>query len=169
MNSKHKISATSILLTHSNRALMIGQIVDNRVIPGLCYLDVVKQDEGGKTVLKPRRPFQHKLPDPKDEPRAKPSAPDYAGYEFMQARGCIIIDTETENGLVAVLPIGMAQVSSVNLSRQCGDYVKKGEEISWFEFGGSDIVLVFEKVADAKSFAPIGQHHLMGEAFCQLH
>ena len=139
----------------------------NEVIEGLCYLEVVeKKDKDGKKVLEPRCPFQEK---PLDPGNSEPDAPDDAGYEFIQTRGCIIIDTGAVNGLVAVLPIGMAQVSSIKLSKQEGDMVKKGEEISWFEFGGSDIVLVFEKEADPNSFALMGEHHLMGQKLCQLH
>ena len=86
----------------------------------------------------------------------------------MQRRGCIIIDTEGPNGLVAALPIGMFQVSSINLSVKTGDIVKKEEEISWFEFGGSDIVLVFEKKAKAQMFVDKNKPRLMGEELCRL-
>ena len=138
---------------------MNSQIVESHTIQGLNYLEVEKtDDEDGNTKLQPRR--SHK---------ADTDAPDNAGYEFIQARGCVIIDTGAENGLVAVLPIGMAQVSSVNLSVKRGDTVRKGDEISWFEFGGSDIVLVFEKAAGAKNFVPPDVHHLMGQTLCRLH
>lgn len=70
-------------------------------------------------------------------------APDDAGYQWCQARGLIIIDTVVY-GNVTVLPIGMAQVSSVQITVQKNQRDKKGEEISYFQFGGSDIVIVFE-------------------------
>ncbi|KXH67806.1 hypothetical protein CSAL01_01044 [Colletotrichum salicis] len=80
--------------------------------------------------------------------------PDEAGYQFLQARGCVIIKNSLL-GYVAVLPIGMAQVSSVNLKWQPGPGEQypiqpnvnsnKGEEIFHFEFGSSDIILVFQK------------------------
>jgi len=79
----------------------------------------------------------------KCEPVQGVQAPDSPGYQFLQARGCVVIDSPI--GLVAVLPIGMAQVSSVKLSVKKDDVVKKGQEISYFQFGGSDIVLVFER------------------------
>lgn len=47
----------------------------------------------------------------------------------------------------AVLPIGMAQVSAVRLSVRAGDVLCKGDEISTFAFGGSDIVCVFQRRA----------------------
>ncbi|ESU09308.1 hypothetical protein FGSG_12362 [Fusarium graminearum PH-1] len=53
-------------------------------------------------------------------------------------------------GLVAVLPIGMAQVSSVKMTTQVGDKVKKGDEIFYFQFGGSDVICVFQPKADLK-------------------
>jgi phosphatidylserine decarboxylase len=82
------------------------------------------------------------------------TAPDKAGYQWNQTRGIIVIDTSydsrgrkkaVDNGLVAVLPIGMAQVSSVVITVKEGEYVEKGQNISYFQFGGSDIVTVFQK------------------------
>ena len=76
-------------------------------------------------------------------------APDSPGYQFLQARGLILIDNK-DVGLVAVLPIGMAQVSLVVLRVKKGDVVEKGQEISYFQFGGSDIVMVFQKDSKVK-------------------
>ena len=73
--------------------------------------------------------------------------PNSPGYQFLQARALILIKTK-DIGHVAVLPIGMAQVSSVLLSVKKNDTVKKGQEIACFNLGGSDVVMVFEK--DAK-------------------
>ncbi len=47
-------------------------------------------------------------------------------------------------GLVAILPIGMAQVSSVNITAEEGVTLAKGEAFGYFLFGGSDIVMLFE-------------------------
>lgn len=68
-------------------------------------------------------------------------APDNAGYQFTQARGLVVLDTPI--GLVAVFPIGMAQVSSVIVPAEVGGTLRKGEEISYFQFGGSDIDCAF--------------------------
>ena len=77
---------------------------------------------------------------------------------------------ETENyGLVAVMPIGMSQVASVNFepNLQVGDRVKKGDMLGYFLFGGSDFVLVFQKEAAFKLLSPkkgnTYEHILMGE------
>lgn len=78
-------------------------------------------------------------------------APDDAtdGYEFIQARGIIAIDTSNSSegniGIVAVLPIGMSQVSSVNMFNLSGKSIKKGDEFGYFTFGGSDIMLLFQE------------------------
>lgn len=82
------------------------------------------------------------------------TAPDHAGYQWCQTRGLVVIDTSydskgnkksVDHGVVAVLPIGMAQVSSVILTVKEGDFLEKGQNISYFQFGGSDIVTVFQK------------------------
>ncbi|KAF2144340.1 uncharacterized protein K452DRAFT_357193 [Aplosporella prunicola CBS 121167] len=70
-------------------------------------------------------------------------APDCPGYQFLQTRGLVVIDNPVL-GKVAVLPIGMAMISGVKLFVKAGDKVEKGQEISTFLFGGSDIICVFQ-------------------------
>ena len=75
-------------------------------------------------------------------------APDGAenGYEFTQARGLVIMDAGPEVGKVAILPIGMCQVSGVDMYTELqGKKVVKGQEFGKFRFGGSDIIMLFEK------------------------
>lgn len=75
-------------------------------------------------------------------------APDGAGdgYEFTQARGLVIVDAGPVVGKVAILPIGMAQVSGVEMYENLkGQHVVKGQEFGKFRFGGSDIIMLFEK------------------------
>ena len=67
------------------------------------------------------------------------------GYEFIQTRGILILDTGEENGIVAVIPVGMAQVSSVNMNAKKGVHLYKGQEFGYFLFGGSDIILLFQE------------------------
>lgn len=74
-------------------------------------------------------------------------APDGAGdgYEFTQARGLVIIDAGPVVGKVAILPIGMCQVSGVDMYTDLqGKTVVKGQEFGKFRFGGSDIIMLFE-------------------------
>ena len=75
-------------------------------------------------------------------------APDSSdgAYEFQQARGVFVVDTGGPAGLVASVPIGMAQVSGVDMYTQMlGKKVKKGDEFGKFRFGGSDTILLFQK------------------------
>lgn len=75
-------------------------------------------------------------------------APDGAGdgYEFTQARGLVIVDAGPIVGKVAVLPIGMCQVSGVEMYKKLkGTTALKGQEFGKFKFGGSDIIMLFEK------------------------
>ena len=74
---------------------------------------------------------------------------------------------ETKIGLVAVLPMGMAQVSSVVITAEVGVTLRKGEEISYFQFGGSDIVLVFEARSNVSITANVGTHYKVGNRIAQ--
>ena len=87
-------------------------------------------------------------------------APDTPGYQFAQNRGLVVL--ETEIGLVAVLPMGMAQVSSVVLTAEKGITLTKGDEISYFQFGGSDIVVIFQRQSNVNITAQPGTHYKMG-------
>ncbi|KAK2607653.1 hypothetical protein N8I77_006316 [Diaporthe amygdali] len=142
---------------HRQHAPVGGTVVEANVIQSLAYMQVVADEDTGE--LKPHRSCVSKEPKPTRTHGLFDTldAPDEAGYQFLQTRGCIIIKNELL-GHVAVLPIGMAQVSSVKLAWEPtrGEKypihpnvkIKKGDEISHFEFGGSDIVLVFQKDAD---------------------
>jgi phosphatidylserine decarboxylase precursor len=83
-------------------------------------------------------------------------APDSSqgGYEFAQARGVIVLDTKEspfgDIGLVAAIPVGMAQVSSVNMIATVGSSLLKGDEFGYFLFGGSDIIVLFQAGAQAR-------------------
>ena len=78
-------------------------------------------------------------------------APDSSvgAYEFQQARGVFVVDTGGPAGLVASVPIGMAQVSGVDMyTKMQGKNVEKGDEFGKFMFGGSDTILLFQKNPD---------------------
>ena len=65
-------------------------------------------------------------------------------WQSVETRGCVLI--RTAYGMVAVIPVGMGQVSSVNFLETVkpGAEVKKGDELGYFLFGGSDCVMLFE-------------------------
>ena len=68
----------------------------------------------------------------------------YLSWQSIETRGCVLINTDY--GMVAVIPVGMGQVSSINFldSVKPGTKVKKGDELGYFLFGGSDCVMLFE-------------------------
>ena len=96
------------------------------------------------------------------------------GWQNIETRGCVIIENKTY-GLVALLPIGMSQVSSVNFEDtiKAGKTVKKGDMLGYFLFGGSDIVMLFQSKVDFTLTVPqesnsAYRHVLMGEAYGKL-
>lgn len=76
---------------HRQHAPVGGKVVEANVIQGLAYLQVVADPETGK--LKPHRSYVSKEP---KQSRTENQlfdtldAPDEAGYQFLQARGCVI-------------------------------------------------------------------------------
>ena len=90
-----------------------------------------------------------------DKLKGKYNPVDSIGWQFSQTRGYVIIDTG-KYGLVALIPMGMAQVSSVNFEKSVivGSKHKKGDMLGYFLFGGSDFIMVFQKIAGFKILAP---------------
>ena len=74
------------------------------------------------------------------------------GYEFFQNRGVVTLDTSVSGagdiGIVAVIPVGISHVSSVILTSVKGTTMAKGEEFGYFQFGGSDIIVLFQEGVD---------------------
>jgi len=122
---------------HRYHVPVAGTVREVRNISGKVYMDVSRNADGDLDVV------------------------DGDTYQFSQERGLIVIESP-EVGLVAVLPIGMSYVSSVNLSARVGDELRKGDEFGYFLFGGSDIVMVFQDkgiVLDAE----VGSKYLQGQ------
>ncbi|KAL9118488.1 MAG: hypothetical protein Q9187_004970 [Circinaria calcarea] len=142
---------------HRQHAPVGGKVLEARVVPGDVYLEVnivdgpPREDGASKKLVAARS---------MDGAMRQFDAPDTAGYQFAQARGLVVL--ETAIGLVAVLPMGMGQVSSVVLTAEVGMTLQKGEEISYFQFGGSDIVLVFEAKSNVSLTAQLGAHYKVG-------
>lgn len=71
-----------------------------------------------------------------------------SGFEFSQNRGVVTVDTSASDagdiGVVAVVPVGMAHVSSVRVTAEADRLMAKGEEFGYFQFGGSDIIVLFQ-------------------------
>ena len=138
---------------HRQHAPVGGKVVEARVIQGQVYQEV----EAREVVENPGKHHLHlkRIYDSFDTP----------GYQFAQTRGLIVLDTPI--GLVAVLPIGMSQVSSVIITAEVGVTVRKGEELSYFQFGGSDIILLFESSSNVCFTAQRTLHYKMGTKIAQ--
>jgi phosphatidylserine decarboxylase precursor len=127
---------------HRYHVPVAGTIREVRNVSGRVYMDVFREDDGTLNVV------------------------DGDTYQFNQERGLVVIDSP-EIGLVAVLPIGMAYVSSVNLTTEVGAELRKGDQFGYFMFGGSDIVMVFQDrnvILDAE----IGRKYLQGQRLGEL-
>ena len=90
------------------------------------------------------------------------------GFQMVETRSCAIIETE-DYGLVAMMPIGMSQICSCNWTEglHVGKTVSRGDEMGYFLFGGSDIVMLFQKDVNV-SIVHNGGHLLIGEAYAKL-
>lgn len=127
-----------------------GVIKEVRIIPG-------KSVAGGYTTW-----------DPVNERYAFDASA--VGWQTIETRGYVILETE-DYGLVALLPIGMWPVSSVNFEEivQVGTQVNKGDMLGYFLFGGSDFIMIFQDSVQFQLTAPLKeqsdsyQHILMGE------
>lgn len=63
----------------------------------------------------------------------------------VATRAVMVIDTGVEGlGLVACVFVGMCEISSCVMTVSIGDSVKKGDEIGYFQYGGSTHCVIFE-------------------------
>ncbi len=121
-----------------------GKVLETKVIQGQAYLGITVD----------------KIIDSKGRERNHLTATDGTGYQFFQTRGLIVI--ESPIGLVACLPMGMAQVSSINITAQKGVTLRKGEELGYFKFGGSDFVMCFERSSNVQLTVQPNEHVQQG-------
>ena len=140
---------------HRQHAPVGGKVLEARVIHNQVYLEVEAVEILETT-------DKHSL-----HLKAAYDSFDTPGYQFAQSRGLIVLDTPI--GLVAVLPIGMCQVSSVIITAEVGVTIRKGEELSYFQFGGSDIILLFESSANVCFSAQRTLHYKMGAKIAQAY
>lgn len=97
------------------------------------------------------------------------------GWQSIETRGCVILETP-DYGLVALMPIGMGTVGSVNFEENviAETIVNKGDMLGHFAFGGSDFIIIFQDGVTFTLDAPIQEngnsfkHILMGERFGTL-
>jgi phosphatidylserine decarboxylase len=114
-----------------------GTVKDVRKIPGNVVVKAIKKEDGSVETV------------------------DETGFQFTQTRGLVVMESAV--GLVALLPIGMGHVSSVNITVEKGATLTKGQEFGYFCYGGSDMVMLFQ--AGRVSFtANCNTHYKQGEA-----
>ena len=94
---------------------------------------------------------------------------DTPGWQSIETRGCVILDTP-DYGIVALLPIGMMPVTSINWAPEVkvGAEVTKGQELGHFLFGGSDFVILFQSGISFTLKPQLFSHQLMGEELGRL-
>lgn len=106
---------------HRWHAPVSGTVLEARVIPGLMFSELLSE---GFDIS---------------------AGTNSQGYEAMvNTRGLIVIENPTF-GKVAVVPIGITEISSVTIAVSPGDTVEKGQELGYFSYGGSSLALVFQK------------------------
>ena len=92
------------------------------------------------------------------------------GWQTIKTRGLVLLET-ADYGYVAILPVGMSQISSVLFENTVtpGAKVNKGDPLGRFLFGGSDIIMLFEKEAGFEITVPpadnVHEHRLMGQEY----
>jgi len=110
---------------HRWHAPVSGNVVDAYLVPGTYYSDT------------PSAGFDTGGPDKSQ------------GYiTAVATRAVLVIDTGVIGlGLVACIFVGMGEVSSCIISIRRGDKISKGQEIGYFQFGGSTHCLIFQSSA----------------------
>jgi phosphatidylserine decarboxylase len=174
---------------HRQHAPASGTVLEAKFIPGQVYLQVELHvlDEAARETASGA--LANAV-----IPKRYLDADDATGYQFVQCRGLMVLQTRI--GKIAILPMGMAQVSSVAFAEPASDglpqklirltdeekkglsydeqvklvnekvrkalvgkSIEKGDMISSFLFGGSDIVLVFERRSAMNITAQVGVHY----------
>lgn len=112
---------------HRFHAPVSGKIVDLRFVDGV-------HNAGGTIIWD------------KEQDRYRYETLNNENFQMLEKRGVIVIDSP-EWGRVAMVSVGVAQVSSVNWLPELaiGTEVTAGQELGYFLCGGSDVVLFFEK------------------------
>ena len=128
---------------HRFHVPVAGQLLELRTVMGRVTMDVHQLADGSLSVSR--------------------SA---IGYQFQQERGIAILDSPV--GLVAVLPIGMGMVSSVTFSAKPDSRLRKGDELGFFSFGGSDVVLLFQAGARVSWLLSEGEFIHQGQPYATV-
>lgn len=126
----------SALSYHRWHTPVSGKIVKSYVIPGTYYSEPLYDDF-----------TETEAADPMGESTSQ-------GYITAAAtRGAIFIEADNAKiGLIALLFVGMAEVSTSEITVKEGQVVKKGEQLGMFHFGGSTHCILFRKGVEVSGF-----------------
>jgi phosphatidylserine decarboxylase len=111
-----------------------GKVLKTRVVDGTYYSEI--PSEGFYDPLHTGDHLNGHQPDP-----AAPN--DSQGYISEVATRAMIFIENPVLGTVCFLPIGMAEVSSCEITVSEGDTIEKGDPVGMFHFGGSSHCLIF--------------------------
>lgn len=137
----------SALSYHRWHAPVSGKIVKTYVVDGTYYSEPLFEGVGNPDV-------QVKEIDLANQVTSQ-------GYiTSTQTRAIIFIEAdEPAIGLMAFIGVGMAEVSTCDITVKEGQHVTKGDEIGMFHFGGSTHCLLFRKGVDVTGFPEPGLEH----------
>jgi len=119
----------SALAYHRWHSPVNGRIVDSRIIEGTYYSEAYNQGFA-------------------NDGKPDPSGPNNSqGYlTSVATRALIFIECDNPDiGLICFIAVGMAEVSTCDITVADGQTIKKGEQLGMFHFGGSTHCLVFRK------------------------
>ncbi|KAJ5313020.1 hypothetical protein PENANT_c018G08409 [Penicillium antarcticum] len=139
----------SALSYHRWHAPVTGKVVGAYVVDGTYYSEPLFEGVG--------------------DPQVSAKEIDMAGQVTSQGyitstatRALIFIEAdEPAIGLMAFIGVGMAEVSTCDITVKEGDRVNKGDEIGMFHFGGSTHCLLFRKGVDVFGFPEPGMEDNM--------
>jgi phosphatidylserine decarboxylase len=118
-----------------------GKVVKTRVVDGTYYAEIPAEGFYNPLHTGDVSGDPAQVPDP-----AGPN--DSQGYISEVATRAMIFIENPVLGLVCFLPIGMAEVSSCEITVSPGDQVQKGDPVGMFHFGGSSHCLIFGPQVD---------------------
>ena len=126
---------------HRVHAPVAGRIVDREFVPGTYFSEPLLYGFGSG-------------PDEGPDPGAPNCSQGY--ISAVATRALVWIQTDNERiGLMCLVLVGMAEVSSIEVAMPDGRHFEKGEELGMFHFGGSTHCLVFRPGVELEWCFPV--------------
>ncbi|KAJ5681435.1 uncharacterized protein N7477_001375 [Penicillium maclennaniae] len=139
----------SALSYHRWHAPVTGKVVKAYVVEGTYYSEPLFEGVGNPTART-------------EDIRPEGQTISQSYITATATRALIFIEAdEPAIGLMAFIGVGMAEVSTCDITVKEGDHVKKGDQIGMFHFGGSTHCLLFRKGVDISGFPEPGMDENM--------